>query len=1285
MSDRNLPHILTRVQSNTSVPAGFCSQGSVLRPSYLQAALTPELFRWCKEDGSYHCARVLLPLQRPIRRVRRFFGAQQSSWLSEKTVKPAGQGGWLHSMSRWCLTLLTSSLLCVGSCGVLGYSAAAQAAAHAPLPQVLSSPKHVNITALDQSANFNEMRVVSSKANALIYWKDFNVEAGNRVYFSHEKQKPVSFLNVVKGPYMSRIDGIVAAEHSGVNFYLLNPHGITVGPTGQIYNMNSVYLGTAKPKQELLDQFSNADQPALSLQNINPNLNLERGMGRVALLGSVQASDLVLNGSQLVIGNINSVFSINPNEAGAGGEDIGTEGDLPDDDNSHKSVGLPNTFELHSSTNRIDIGGSLDAAITGDDNSRTFCEYLKTKGYSGVDPEDVPVGGTLNTNEYVDHSEQIAILSSDDFKETFGYNVDLDSELQVDKDELASKVVNFGKDFWLADDIVLGSDFTPAGQGLEQNGTDVAFKGSLDGAFHSVSYEGVLATDEDEGIKGHNYGLFAQLDGAEISDLKLVDSSWDLTNADRMLRNSANQDLNLGGLAGVMTDATISNVVVDNFELTSLDNLPRKGFHNIGALAAVASGDNALHHVQTSLHLSDSESLSWVNEHKDHTSVGSMLGKQDGSLDLSGIILSTDLAYGYDDNWNVVSKDNILAGIGSASDDVISHDFTDAYKQALESGSSKDELDAIYVFDGSYGDAGFAYQQRGFLRPFFVEDFIYTYDGKEHDYQELVENDAFVLENFFDLSEDSPAYKQTDAGEYGFMWSTSRDSRKDPYLVGHDFYFDYGDSTKNSTWENRTESAERANRPQSLTGGGALLIKPKKLSLEIKDQIIDYGDELDLEVNEDTLANYDEVIDRLADGDDLDDLGLKLEPDGSTLTVVNKDPLKPNSNYQIEVKEGSWGVHWKELTPAEKPDVDPTPDPDPKPDPDPTPDPDPIPDPDPEPIPDPSPDPIPEPEPEISSEPQVPVVPELPEVPEVPEDLPDTDTVQHASVEPQDTNFSDLDVWNYGSMSILSEVYPVLLSELDYGPYITMALSRGVALQDLPDYLPVGYSSEMLAMNSTQDESKAEGLESRERNEEQSIADALYVPHVIAMRSNGQGSVFDYQRSSVLEPQRQNEIQVALRERQLQSEDTLGFGANAVLAQSHTAELESSAATEPSVVVPDETVIQSESELAAANIADAEDDALPHLAQVQAHDSHEQQEAVERNIAEHTALTAQITAKADMAEQKRLLEPVTKSTVTAQTEDLAKPRNVTAQGVTQSAPVRTAALGKKQEGVRLAS
>ena len=231
---------------------------------------------------------------------------------------------------------------------------------------------------------------------------------------------------------------------------------------------------------------------------------------------------------------------------------------------------------------------------------------------------------------------------------------------------------------------MLGSDFTPAGQGLEQNGTDVAFMGSLDGAFHSISYEGVLSTDND-GIKGHNYGLFAKLDGAEISDLKLVDSSWDLANAGRALQNSANKDLNLGGLAGVMTKSTISNVVVDNFELTSLGDLPRKGSYNIGALAAEASGNNALHHVQTSLHLSDQDSLSWVNEHKDHTSVGSMFGKQDGSLELSGIILSTDLAYGYDD-WNEVTKYNVLAGIGSASDGVtvesISHDFSEAYQQA---------------------------------------------------------------------------------------------------------------------------------------------------------------------------------------------------------------------------------------------------------------------------------------------------------------------------------------------------------------------------------------------------------------------------------------------------------------------------------------------------------------------------------------------------------------------------------------------------------------------------
>ena len=242
MSDRNLPHILKREQSTSSGAASFCSQGSVLRPSYLQAALTPELFRWRKEEGSYHCDRALLPFQRPLRRVRRFFGAQQSSWLSEKTVKPVGQGGWLHSMSRWCLTLLTSSLLCLGSCGVLGYSTAAQAAAHASLPQVLSKPDHVEIYDRNSATatNYNEMRVLSSKPNALIYWKDFNVGVGRRVYFGHETKDSVSFLNVVKGSSMSRIDGTVAAEHKGVNFYLLNPHGITVGPKGQAGALRSV-------------------------------------------------------------------------------------------------------------------------------------------------------------------------------------------------------------------------------------------------------------------------------------------------------------------------------------------------------------------------------------------------------------------------------------------------------------------------------------------------------------------------------------------------------------------------------------------------------------------------------------------------------------------------------------------------------------------------------------------------------------------------------------------------------------------------------------------------------------------------------------------------------------------------------------------------------------------------------------------------------------------------------------------------------------------------------------
>ena len=120
------------------------------------------------------------------------------------------------------------------------------------------------------------------------------------------------------------------------------------------------------------------------------------------------------------------------------------------------------------------------------------------------------------------------------------------------------------------------------------------------------------------------------------------------------------------------------------------------------------------------------------------------------------------------------------------------------------------------------------------------------------------------------------------------------------------------------------------------------------------------------------------------------------------------------------------------------------------------------------------------------------------------------------------------------------------------------------------------------------------------------------------------------------------------------------------------------------VAAAQEPVTPVESELAAINEAGTEDvEAVPHLAQ--AHDSHEQQETVLRSIAANTALSTQVAVKADKVSKKQHLVSVTKGTVTAQTGKHAKPSHVTAQRVVHSAPVRTASLGNKQKGVRLAS
>lgn len=876
--------------------------------------------------------------------------------------------------------LLSASLLCGG--GALCYSPEVAARdLHNAFPELVSKPSHI-----EYGPTYGSKRTITStKTNNLLMWKHFNVPKDSYLTFAHADDKPVSFLNVVKGSSMSRIDGVIQGKASNVNFYLINPHGITLGPGGDLHNLNSVYLGTAKPRQELLDQFkSAADKPALTITDIEPNLNLGRGMGRVTLLGQVQANDLRLNGSQLVIGNMDEVFKISrPGEADDG------------------SVKVPDTLKLYSSTNRIDIGGKLGDKVMTGEGEKTFAQYLESQGYSAVADKDIAPDGSLPVNQYVDHSGQYTIQSASDLNSPNGV-----------LGPNAGKE-NFGPDakYWLADDIIL-DDWQPLGTGKGDGGSALPFQGSIDGAYHTIQYGGEA---ENDGA----YGLFAQLHGAEISNLKIAHSEWSF--------DGSVKDLSVGALAGVMKDTTLKNVVVEDF---TLSDLPAEsgGAYTMGALAGKVEGTNTLSHVQTSYNPETAELLAQASlDPAAGYTVGTMMGSLDGSVTVQGLVVGAGAASTPELAMSAVGKVNgSLEDSGAA---LIATTLAQGYEDALARGENASSLGAQYVFDGEVGDAAFSYQQKGFLRPFFIEDFIYTYDGKEHDYQALVENEGFALENYITKVNADLDYKQTNAADYGFILGNLRDH--DDYLIGHDFYFDYAYSNEHDSWQN-PDFAEfnqgRADRAPSLTGTASLLIKPKKLTVDIADQVIDYDDKPDLSISSDTISNYDEVQSGMVEGETIADLDLSLSTDGGSITGS-----WTNSNYDVTFTDGTLAINMIPLTPAEDNRPKPEPTPEPSPNPDPMPQPEPSPD-------DgndkPAPAPQPQPEPDDN-------------------DLTD-DTVhhvRHALVEGQ-TALSDLEQWDLSAMALLSDFSPMHLESVDYGPYIMAAISRGVPLSELGKHLP---------------------------------------------------------------------------------------------------------------------------------------------------------------------------------------------------------------------------------------
>ena len=720
-----------------------------------------------------------------------------------------------------------------------------------------------------------------NKNNALLLWNSFNVNSNKTVEFAIDgvqaNTKPVSFLNVVTGPGRSNIDGSIldVNNHNGkVNFYLINPNGINVSKSAVFINMNQVYLGTQKVSQKLLDQFKDGAAPAIEMAALPNN----KGMGKVTLIGTVKADNLKINGSQIVIADASNIVTAD----------------------------RQGSVELHSSTNRIDVGGA----------KQDKASFEKRSGLNGVSGKQVKASGAHDNGQYVEHFDQKAIYSIPLLDNPYDSN---------NFDEIANDLN--GK-YWLADDLVVEANDRLVG--------DKAFKGEIDGAFHTIKFTGELSKNGQSA----DYGVFGKLDGAHIANLKVMSEKLVVKDD---LKGSK---INLGAVAGTIKDSTLHNVEVVDFNYSFAQGLVSAD-SALGALAGKSEGKNTFSNVLSYYDVATQDMLGQKAALGQLQYIGSLVGNNEGTINTNLLVSGISQAKSQ-------YKLNAIA-MGNKQD--VSSDINSAYDKALHAlmaqGKSKQqaetELNSTYAFSlleqGGKSTVVFG-ANKGFLKPFFIEDFNFTYDGKIHNYEDLVNNEGFKLENLLSKN-NNLNYAQKDAGNYGFNFVTRVENQD----LGHEYFFSY--QYAGDTWDQSQGGSlalqNRTNRADALMGVGTLNINKKTISLELKDQTIEHDGKPNLEINRNTINNYDQVIGSLVQGDKIDDLHLSLQLNGSTISASAN-----SNNYEVVIKDG---VLTKKPAPV--------PTPDPLPQPQPQPEPQPLPQPQPEEKPEVNPNPLPQ-EPEFN-------------------------------------------------------------------------------------------------------------------------------------------------------------------------------------------------------------------------------------------------------------------------------------------------------------------------------
>ena len=767
----------------------------------------------------------------------------------------------------------------------------------------------VNISATNATVthnpNLNDLSIHSTAPNSLLIWDSFNVDAGHSVTFSSDARGAASFLNVVKGGGRSHINGMLKTQANttgtgpatgakSFNVYIINPDGITLGTKSSVSGIKNLYLGTAKPDQKLMDRFkdSNPAAAAIGMDSLPDTL----GMGKVKMFNRISADNIKVNAGQIVIGEADEVLSVATDKTG---------------------------LELHSSTGRIDIGGKLDSKMGN--QLLTYRQFLENRGLKAAGKDEVNAHGTHAKGLYVDHSDAFAIYEGSDFHEGLKETVN-NGHGPVTENRLNQKL-------WLADDIVLDYDNTPGQYGYE-------FTGSFDGAFNTITLTGEV---RDNG-KGNVHGIFGKASNASFSNLKIMSDGLAL---DSSLNG---KELHFGALAGVLDNATVNNVEIRGFEL-DLNGNALHADSSIGALAGTVKGHNKMSNTTASWSTFTADELSAA---RTGDKVGNFAGRIDGSIDKAWMVYSP--AHTPEHTGTAV-----LAAVGSGDGSAIAGSFAQAWQKAhhelttsgMSSEQASDFLYTSYATDGSLADGTLSGRYKGFMQPFFIEDFNFTYDGTSHNYADLVNNEGFDINAHLNKN-NGLDYSQSNAGQHEFVFTTSDKSG----AGGHDFYFSY--SHAGDTWDKNGGGSgsihDRNNRHDSMSGTGTLNINKKQLTVNIKDQTVVEGTQANTAIDSTTVENIDQITAALGKGDSLADLNLSLKVDPVTGEITAEHN---NGNYEIIVNKGNLTV-----TPKPVPQPQPQPEPQPLPKPEPAPNPQPAPQPMPEPAPLPQPQPVPPVQPE---------------------------------------------------------------------------------------------------------------------------------------------------------------------------------------------------------------------------------------------------------------------------------------------------------------------------------